>query len=359
MPSEISSRQSLGKRSRSGSLFGGVLLLLFGFAWCAFLLFLDLDLMGKVWQQNATTEWPSTEAVILKSEVSRKTTSKGRASYGLEVLYRYSVDGATQTNDQYAAQAVRSSDRDWTRARAKELKRGAQVTCYYNPSNPSEAVLRRGIDGSDLFILMFLTPFHAVAAAILWGGASVLWHGIFGSDPKVRRRPGRLEERIFIGDWHPFGIFLAALGFGTFIAIFVVAIPFGFHPSLNVVLAIWGAVFLWALWAAVSNWLKKREGVFDLVLDFNSGTLSIPALHGRETREIVPFAEIEQITAREVPSPTRRNKRRTTNELILRTRRGEEFILKKPSTLDHGQQWANWLQARIRGMVPPSSYEAA
>ena len=154
-----------------------------------------------------------------------------------------------------------------------------------------------------------------------------------------------------MGEWHPLGIFLGVFGFGTFLSIFIVAVTFGFHPSLTAVFLIWGAVFLWALWASVSNWLKRREGRYDLVLDFNSAALSLPALHGRKMRETILFSEIDQISARETTTQIRRGKQRTTTEVVLRTRKGEEFVVAKPASLQRAEQWTEWLRGRIPGLA--------
>jgi uncharacterized membrane protein YraQ (UPF0718 family) len=147
--------------------------------------------------------------------------------------------------------------------------------------------------------------------------------------------------------------FLAAFGAGSFIGIFVLAVAFGFHPQLKVAVAVWSAALVWGIWAALSTWRKIRAGEFDVVVDHHAAKVTLPAMHGRTEPEEVSFADVERIEAREVyeipHSKYVRKRSRKVAEVVLRTKNGAEWLVKKPWSLAEGKQWARWLQRRLVG----------
>lgn len=97
---------------------------------------------------KASSDWPSTEGqvVLATVDVSVSTDDEGGTSrsYAPRVVYTYSFIGQQYTSDQVV---IGSSWKYPTRARAEAklaYRSGQQVTVYYNPDNPAQAVLEPG-----------------------------------------------------------------------------------------------------------------------------------------------------------------------------------------------------------------------
>ncbi len=101
---------------------------------------------------EASQSWPSTIGRITVAEVkqSASTDDDGRTSYAYypSVAYEYQVAGQTYTGKRIAFGGVHASGS--SSKAAAELARfpvGGQVTVYYNPEKPGEAVLERRAGG--------------------------------------------------------------------------------------------------------------------------------------------------------------------------------------------------------------------
>ena len=116
----------------------------------------------------------------------------------------------------------------------QSLPVGFDVDVFYNPADPKDCVLSRGLDGGDLFLAMFITPFNLFMLG-LWSG---LWHllrSIFS-----RRESERISELFVTDDSSPMFAALAELAAASFLMTFVVGIPTGsFHPSKLVMQVVW------------------------------------------------------------------------------------------------------------------------
>ncbi len=98
---------------------------------------------STAFRQSAQT-WPSTTGTILMSSVQSKHTGRSNSIYPV-IVYAYAVNGQS-----YQSQTVKAGDKFLTvrvmgeaQATVNRYPIGAIVTVYYNPSNPSEAVLER------------------------------------------------------------------------------------------------------------------------------------------------------------------------------------------------------------------------
>ena len=339
---------------KTGSFIERLVLLIFALGWCGILAFIDVELGRSVWLQARSTSYIPGQATMLKSELSTVRSRKGR-THGVAMLYTYEVAGQRFTSERYAFQAMRSSDSQWARDAVAQHPVGANVTIFYDPQRPHLSVIRRGLDGSDIFTLMFLTPFHLVGLALILAVSAPLLRLVPKQIDHSRSEPGG-RERIFVGEWRPFGAFLGVFGFASFIGIFLIAIPFGFHPPLWYPLTVWVAAIILALWVALSTRRKIREGECDLVLDRHAAVLSLPPMHGREAREEIRFTDIAKVEAREVyeiPNSRLKRKSRKVTEVILRTKSGAELLLKKPWSIHEAQRWAQWLQNKMTGVDLP------
>jgi MFS family permease len=149
-----------------------------------FLVFLGMGLLftGFVvfgfFQKFKPYTWKATPCAIQLGAITEKSVDGG-TTYRFEVEYAYDWEGrryrGTVLEDGYSG----STDATEAHRLAERYKPDAKTTCYVNPSNPAEAVLRRGGLWIGLFVFIPLI-FVAVGA---WGIYSA-W----------RRRPAAEEK---------------------------------------------------------------------------------------------------------------------------------------------------------------------
>ena len=97
---------------------------------------------------EASQSWPSTTGQIIRSEVkqSANTDDDGNTSYSYypSVEYTYQITGQTYTSKRLVFGALKGYGSSAKAvADLQPYSLGGQVTVYYNPENPSEAVLER------------------------------------------------------------------------------------------------------------------------------------------------------------------------------------------------------------------------
>jgi hypothetical protein len=138
---------------------------------------LDLGLGVGALKQLSTYRYVPCEARIVSSEVVSGTED----TYGVAVDYTYLVDGRLFHGTHYAADDRVMSWGDWASRVVERLPPGTQTVAYHAPDVPERAVLRRGLSGGDLVLLLFLVPFNLLAAGIWWG-----WWG--GPPPSGRAK---------------------------------------------------------------------------------------------------------------------------------------------------------------------------
>ena len=97
---------------------------------------------------NASIDWPSAPGRVLdisvNSDFSRTGNHGSSTSYQAEVLYEFSVDGASIRGSRVAYGEFGGSQ---NRARRRENRYpiGKNVTVYYMPNNPKESLLEPGM----------------------------------------------------------------------------------------------------------------------------------------------------------------------------------------------------------------------
>jgi hypothetical protein len=84
---------------------------------------------------------------------SRVRTHRGddSATYSVDVLFRYEIDGREYESNRYQFLSGSSSGYERKAKIVEALPAGADTTCYVNPDEPFEAVIERGFTGDYLF----------------------------------------------------------------------------------------------------------------------------------------------------------------------------------------------------------------
>ena len=125
------------------------------------LLFLILSLVGLIIvfaalrsrkQAEASQAWSGTQGRVIESRLERHTSTDSDGNESLDykaiVRYSYSVIGQEYTGDRVAFGA-RSSNRNAASEIVNRYPLDRQVTVYYDPDKPGQAVLER-VSGSGM-----------------------------------------------------------------------------------------------------------------------------------------------------------------------------------------------------------------
>jgi hypothetical protein len=102
---------------------------------------------------GASDAWPSTEGVVIASEVERSVNVQSRDrrhKYTAKVEYRYAVAERDYTSRRIDFSSVTVSHKNSGRAMqvVNRYPTGKRVQVYYDPGNPDFAVLERGVKTS-------------------------------------------------------------------------------------------------------------------------------------------------------------------------------------------------------------------
>jgi hypothetical protein len=143
--------------------------LLIGSAFCAPFLFGGLKILDQVYFQpqhniEEAKNWQETRCTILISSVKmyHNPNSHGRSMYSPDVVYGYSVAGQSYRASRLSFHALSANVRLRSKAQMEALAAqyplGSTVPCYFDPRDPSRAVLDRttGPTNEDLIPLIFV-----------------------------------------------------------------------------------------------------------------------------------------------------------------------------------------------------------
>jgi hypothetical protein len=134
------------------------------------------------WRGHAARSWPETPCTITAKEIVETEHADGKRSVEARLQYRYAVGGREHAGWRYDFSPTRDGrapERD-----VRHLWPGQQVSCRYDPDDPSDAVLvPRGWPG-------FAAPLFLGLAI----GALVLVAAGLGSNPGRRTRTVRLSD---------------------------------------------------------------------------------------------------------------------------------------------------------------------
>ena len=212
-------------------------------------------------------------------------------TYSPAIEYSYSVAGKQYRGRRYRFGGVSGGQRN-ARQIIGAFPVGKNVDVFYSPGDPAMAVLKTGLEGTDLFMAMFLLPFNMVMLGI--------WYAIaqgFG-----RNRPSLAggckvtddgyTTRVRLSYVTPVKCGLVAIGFWSFFGIFAVGISQGLNPALKTMYFAWGFVLAIGVLAALVWTIKLARGDRDLVIDEMSQTVHLPQMFGRPEPLSIPGKQV-------------------------------------------------------------------
>lgn len=113
-----------------------------------------------------TANWPKTSGVILFANIERYYRGKDVAKEVLQLSYHYTVDGITREGNRVSFQSFAWFFGDLKKLLAKYPK-DQEVTVYYDPLQPENAVLEKGTTRADAMLLVVLALID-VAVLLVW-----------------------------------------------------------------------------------------------------------------------------------------------------------------------------------------------
>jgi len=271
-------------------------LLIFGTFWTAIVLGFDAFIIYSMVRQGATADWPSTTGRVLRSEIASHDDGDG-TTYSAEIEYEYEVGGRRYESDRIRfAGFTSTSDRDFVERTVSRAPVGGSVPVYYNPEDPSEAVLTSGVAGEDFFIILFLTPFNVIMLGLWMLGGEAVSYALrrppAGGAP-IMRRGERVHVRLpRISPTFAAGLVALLI---SFVSIFIVGFLIGSDPSPTAISIVWACILLPA--GTVYCWKQYRigSGTKDLIIDRGESMVSLPLTFGRKEDVIVPLDRVRGV----------------------------------------------------------------
>jgi hypothetical protein len=324
----------------------GIVLVFIALFWCGLTGTFDFFIGRTIVQQMRAERFPTTTGRILESGLSRG--SKGTT--GVAIRFSYEVEGRRYESARYRFDNTKSSDSAWAKAAVRANPKGAERTVYYNPADPAEAILRPGIEGSELFMLMFLTPFNAIGLLLLGAPLAMLKNRWWPTElPGHKISRARMKTSVALPKFAPLTAVILTFVVGAFGMTFVVAfLGGGFHPSLRTVTVAWSVVFGAAVCVYIWRRVRLASGADDLVIDPGTGTVSLPLTFGRKQREMLLRADVLGVEVAEKRTRGSKGRDRVVHRVALRLRGdGRTETLVECSRAEDAERMAAWLRKEL------------
>jgi hypothetical protein len=286
-------------KGMGGSVAGIGCLLFFAIFWSGLTLAFDFILVKAIFQQIQALNYSTAIGTITSSEVEANSDGEG-TTYRPIIKYTYVVNNKRYEGDRYRYGQMGSGDHSAHRIVAS-YPVGKKVEVYHAPNNPADAVLHAGLEGADLFLMMFMLPFNLVMLglwiAILSGMRYRMFRPVAGG-AKVFDEGRCLRLRL--SPMRPTYIGAAVCGGLAFALVFIVGFGFGFNPPLQAMFLAWGIILGGGIIAGFHAYRKLVKGDSDLVIDDFRGTVTLPRTFNRQEEVVVPSEKIISIEIEEV-----------------------------------------------------------
>lgn len=327
-------------------------LLFFGLFWTVFVLGFDGVIFWNSLRQIRASGFPKTTGVVTKSSVESHRGSKGRITYSAAIEYSYSV-----AEKQYRGKQYRFGQTSSTGGNAQEIVAafpvGRKVAVFYSPDDPATAVLKPGLEGTDLFMAMFLMPFNFVMLGI-WYCIGISFFG--GRRPIVAGGAKIIDDgyttRVRLSGATPLAVGLGVIGVGSFVCIFAIGFTEGFNPPLMAMCVQWVSLLGCGIFAAAIWAMKLARGDQDLIINETNQMMTLPRTCGRREPELIPMKKVRAIDVEQQVKPRAGAKANMayTPTLVYDGADGatRRAAIKMSSRRIDAESLAEWLRERLR-----------
>jgi len=327
--------------------------------WVLLTLVFDGSILYGIARQLHAKSYPSVEGTILQGEVKSEASEDG-PTYKFEVRYAYAVDGRQYESSRHRyGGGWSTSDKHGPVELATRFAKGTRHPVYYRAGDPSDAVLLTGVEGSDLFLLLFMTPFNLVT----YVGLSWLVGARKRQEEGVRSfvRDGRTHVPLKV--FHPLAAGLVAAGTAAFVLVFPIAFTVGMNPPLPV--AVLALVAVGVVGVAVAQWRRgqRDSGEDDLILDEQQRKLLLPVSSPHRQRREVRWRDVLSVSCQPHSEKDSDGDVWTKYQAVLELtgangQRGSEVILEW-NEKSRVEELVAWLRGRLKLPAPAASQQAS
>ena len=331
-------------------------LVFFALFWSGLVLTFDGVIGLAAIRQIQAMSFATAPGHVTQSSLESHRGSKGRQTYSPKITYAYQVSGKDYQNDRYRYGQFSSNDGNARRI-VDAFPVGRAVDVLYSPGDPANSVLVAGLEGGDLFIAMFLTPFNIVMLGMWWMiGGSVLRRLVPVPAGGAKIVDDGFTTRIRMSSTSPLAVAAGVVGGMSFIAVFPIAFTAGFSPPMRVMCVVWPVILIVAFIAYLRTRAKVAGPDNDLVIGESGRHLLLPVTFGRTDAITVPLnkaraIEVEQIAKKDSNG---RFSYRYAPTLVFADHDGAERRekLAEWSSKANTDELAAWLRERLRLTAP-------
>ena len=145
--------------------------------------------VGIIYQQLDTSDWEEIPATVSISEIREYETCGEDGCFSNDypyIRYSYFVDGESYSNDDIVLFDLDEGDFGFSISLVDQHPKGSEVTAYYNPENPDQAVLMKGFSGVYpliVFLGEIIIWVYVVVVTFL-----IVWKILFHIQPAGNRK---------------------------------------------------------------------------------------------------------------------------------------------------------------------------
>lgn len=269
-------------------------LTVFAVLWTAGVLAFDFVCAKAIWGQLRSLGFKEAPGTITSSEVVAHDHSEG-TSYRAEIRYTYTVEGRPLESDQVRFDQVGDSNPGWARHLVAENPVGLVRPIYYDPAKPAESVLIRGLDGQNLFLALFLTPFNAAMIALAVTLAQNWLAPPFAGGARIKIEAH--EVRVWFDGCGPLLTALICFAGVAFVSILALGFRYGGSPPTSLACVVWVLMAVAAI-AGYSGRRWKLAGAFpDLIIDSKHGTITVTGAGNAPA--VIPLQKVRGVEVHE------------------------------------------------------------
>jgi hypothetical protein len=325
------------------------LVTLFVCAWLGAVLFGAVSALSNIARQFTARSFPAVNGQIIHSSVETEwlgNKSKGQtAFFRSEMHYQYQVNGRTYEGSRYRFEPDQSdSNPGPATALVNAHPNGSSVTVFYNPREPEESLLSPGVTGHDLFLfpLFAFMAFGSLALRFLYGW----WRDNFVRPETAGVRVASTSRyvRAQLPRYSPLMLGLGTMVLTALVSTLVIDDGRSHPASIQKIFNGWAVVIGASGAVAGAFWFRLFSGADDLVIERETGTITLPRTFGRRRNRTISIPQIVSADLIEVGSG---KNYRCYPTLFLRDFEMKEVRLADWMDSRKGHIFVEWLREQI------------